>query len=81
MGWFDAPDEELFGASIWTCQTCRLLPATVTAIEKQLSSAQKNISDLVAVLAIQISNNEELRKENNELRKLVNSPGKREAQT
>ena len=74
MKWIYAPDEEIYGSSIWNCEDCRKLPATVAELSKTISSFLQTNMDLVATLARQIATNEELRKENHELRQLANKP-------
>jgi regulator of replication initiation timing len=74
MEWFHAPEEEIYGGSVWTCKTCRSLPVMVSDIKDKLAAAFQTNADLVKHLASRIADNEELRKENHELRQLLNRP-------
>jgi hypothetical protein len=73
MGWFHAPDEEIFGGTVWTCQTCRTIPSTILDIQKQLSAAMQTNMDLVSNLTGRIAEIDMLHKENNELRQTLNT--------
>ncbi len=71
MEWCEAPDEEVYSGSVWTCIQCRTMPAILKEIQKQLSALSQTNSDLVLSLAGKVAEADELRKENQELRTLL----------
>ena len=73
MKWCEAPDEEIYGGTVWNCESCRNLPSTVAEMRNDLKSLMQTNTDLVSNLARKVAENDELRKENVQLRQLVNS--------
>lgn len=72
MNWFNPPEEEVFGGTVWVCNKCRTVPDTILEIRKDFNALMKTNMDLVASLAAKIAENDELRKENFELRQMMN---------
>ena len=73
MQWLNASDEEVYGGTIWTCQLCRTMPNEIREMRKELAAFQQNNMDLVSSLVAQIAENDTLRKENAELKKIINT--------
>ena len=72
MKWHTPPLEEVYAGAIWTCDTCRTIPETLADIQKQLATTLQTNIDLVSSLAGKIGELEEVRKENIELRHMLN---------
>ena len=72
MEWFQALEEEIYAGSVWTCATCRSIPAVIMEVQQDLKAALQTNHDLVQSLAAKMVENDELRKENVELRAHLN---------
>ena len=70
--WFQALEEEIYAGSVWTCASCRSIPAVIMEVQQDLKAALQTNHDLVQSLAAKLVENDELRKENTELRVLLN---------
>ena len=72
MEWHNAPEEEVYGGTIWTCVSCRSMPSVIMEMRKELATVLQTNKDLVACLAARIADNDTLRNENAELRNMLN---------
>ena len=74
MQWSRAPEEEIFGGTVWTCGTCRKMPEVLLDMRRELVAIAQVNKDLVSILATRIAEIDELRRENQELRQLLQEP-------